>query len=80
MNNRTLSILRDRLDLLDKNDLDVLSTEIEECLKFKEFKENGGCNNCGYQSCLGNYPYGHHCNKFHNYVKYLAKVRYLRGF
>lgn len=70
MNNRTLSILRDKLDTLDKEDLDILSTEVKECLKFKEFKENGGCGNCGSQSCLGNYPYGHHCNKFHKYVKY----------
>lgn len=70
MNNRTLSILRDRLDMLDKEDLDILSTEVKECLKFKEFKEDGGCSNCGSQSCLGNYHYGHHCSKFHDYVKY----------
>lgn len=70
MTNEELLILRGQIDEMSSRDLRGLKIEIDNCLKFREFQNNGGCDNCGSINCPRNYIFGCGCAYFKEYLKY----------
>ena len=58
------------LSNLDIKDLKILKNAVDNSIKFYEFKESGGCENCSSIICSGEYANGCVCGYFNHYCKY----------